>query len=99
ATLHKFQGWADKFLVTPADGIEDLYVSLAGALGPVKLAAIYHDFQAEDSSADYGSEINLVANWAYDSNWSFQLKFASFSSDSSAYTDTDKAWMTVNFKI
>ncbi len=99
ATLHKFQGWADKFLVTPADGIEDLYLSLAGALGPVKLAAIYHDFQAEDSSTDYGSEINLVANWAYDSNWSFQLKFASFSSDSSAYTDTDKAWMTVNFKI
>jgi hypothetical protein len=21
--LHKFQGWSDKFLVTPADGIED----------------------------------------------------------------------------
>ena len=99
ATLHKFQGWADKFLVTPGDGIEDLYVGLAGKLGPVKLAGIYHDFQAEDSSADYGSEIDLVASWAYDKHWSFQLKYASFSSDSSAYTDTYKAWVTVNFKI
>ncbi len=25
ATLHKFQGWADKFLTTPADGIDDRY--------------------------------------------------------------------------
>ena len=29
ATLHKFNGWADKFLVTPAAGLEDLYASLA----------------------------------------------------------------------
>ena len=27
ATLHKFQGWADKFLTTPPNGIEDLYVN------------------------------------------------------------------------
>ncbi|MEH6587000.1 MAG: alginate export family protein [Halioglobus sp.] len=99
ATLHKFQGWADKFLITPGDGIEDLYLGLAGKLGPVKLAGIYHDFQAQDSSDDYGSEINLVATWAYSKNWSFGLKYASFSSDSDAYTDTDKAWLTVNFKI
>ena len=24
ATLHKFQGWADKFTVTPPNGIQDL---------------------------------------------------------------------------
>ena len=68
-------------------------------LGPVKLAGIYHDFSAEDSSEDWGTEIDLVATWVYNKNWSFQLKYASFSSDSDAFTDTDKAWMTVNFKI
>lgn len=99
ATLHKFQGWADKFLVTPADGIEDLYVGLTGKLGPVALGGFYHDFSAEDSSEDWGSEIDLVATWKYDENWSFQLKYASFSSDSDAYSDADKAWMTVQFKI
>lgn len=99
ATLHKFQGWADKFLVTPGDGIEDIYLGLTGKLGPVALGGYYHDFTAEDSGEDWGSEIDLVATWNYNKNWMFQLKYASFSSDSNAYTDTDKAWLTVNFKI
>ena len=29
ATLHKFQGFADKFLTTPANGIRDTYIELA----------------------------------------------------------------------
>lgn len=99
ATLHKFQGWADKFLVTPGDGIEDLYAGLTGKVGPIALGGFYHDFSAEDSGADYGSEIDLVATWVYNKNWSFQLKYAAFSSDSDSYSDADKAWMTVSFKI
>ena len=63
ATLHGFQGWADKFLTTPADGIEDFYLGLSGKLGGVTLGATYHDFQAEESSADFGTEIDLVATW------------------------------------
>ncbi len=99
ATLHAFQGWADIFLVTPGDGIEDAYVGLAGAIGPVKLAGTYHDFQAEDSSDDYGTEIDLVATWPVTPQLSLQLKYAAFSADSPSYVDVDKAWMTVQFKI
>ncbi|MFT6286976.1 MAG: hypothetical protein ACJA09_001728 [Alcanivorax sp.] len=100
ATLHKFQGWADKFLSTPGDGIEDLYAGATGALGPVKLGAFYHEFQAEDSSADFGSEIDLVATWPTSKNLSLQLKYASFSTDNKArFSDTDRLWLTVNFKI
>lgn len=29
ATLHKFNGWADKFLATPGAGLEDTYLSLS----------------------------------------------------------------------
>lgn len=99
ATLHKFQGWADQFLVTPAEGIEDLYLGVAGAIGPVKLAGFYHDFTAEDSGEDYGAEVDLVASYAVTSNLSLQLKYAGFSADSDAYADVDKVWMTVQFKI
>jgi hypothetical protein len=99
ATLHKFQGWADKFLVTPADGIEDLYVGVTGKIGPVKLGGFYHDFSAEDASGDYGSEVDLVATWPYNDLWTFQLKYANFSSDSDNFTDTEKAWLSVIFKI
>ena len=33
ATLHKFQGTADKFLVTPPGGLEDAFVGVAGSIG------------------------------------------------------------------
>lgn len=99
ATLHKFQGWADKFLVTPDDGIEDTYVGLGGKLGPVTLGAVYHDFQAEDSSEDFGTELNLIATYPVNKNWTLQLKYADFESDSDRYADTEKAWVTVQFKI
>ncbi len=99
ATLHKFQGWADKFLGTPGDGIEDIYVGLTGKYSAVKLGAFYHDFSAEDSSEDFGSEIDLVATWAVNKLFTTQLKYASFSSDSDRYDDTDKVWVTLQLKL
>ena len=94
ATLHKWQGWADKFLGTPANGIEDAYVGLAGAIGPVKLAATYHDFGAEEGSADYGKELDIVANYKIADGFSAQLKFADYSADDFA-TDTTKIWFSL----
>ncbi len=100
ATLHKFQGWADKFLVTPEDGIEDVYLGIAGNLGPVSLEATWHDFQAEHGSDDFGSELDLAATWPVNETWSLQLKYANFSADNSAhYEDTQKVWLTVHLKI
>ena len=99
ATLHKFQGWADKFLGTPGDGIEDLYGSIGSTLGPVKLVAVYHDFQAEDSSEDFGTELDLAATWPMTKRFSLQAKYANFNSDSDRYDDTDKFWLTAQYKL
>lgn len=62
ATLHKFNGWADLFLTTPAGGLQDSYVTLAKAFPKVKalpgLNAVvsYHEFDSDVGSVDYGSE-------------------------------------------
>jgi hypothetical protein len=98
ATLHKFQGWADKFLATPDDGIEDIYGSIGTKLGPVKMAVVYHDFQAEDSSEDFGKEWDVVATWAFTEKFYVQAKSAWFNSDSNRYADTDKVWFTAQYK-
>jgi hypothetical protein len=90
ATLHKFNGWADKFAGgTPTDGLEDLYVGVGGRAGPVGLTAIFHDFSAESSSVDYGQEIDLQASWV--SSWKqvFGLKIAAYDADDLAF-DTFK---------
>jgi hypothetical protein len=98
ATLHKFQGWADKFLTTPGDGIEDIYVGVSGKIGPVKLKAVYHDFSAEDSSTSYGTELDLVATWVFAKGFSTQLTYANYDADEFA-TDTIKIWFTLQLKI
>src|SRR3546814_3361296 len=33
ATLHAFNGWADRFLSTPGNGLEDIYVGVGGKHG------------------------------------------------------------------
>ncbi len=59
-TNHAFQGWSDKFLVTPKDGVEDLWVSLGTSIKGVKIMAVYHDFSSDNLDYDYGSELDLL---------------------------------------
>ena len=98
ATLHKFQGWADKFLATPAAGIQDTYLKLAGKLGSTKVALFYHEFDADFGSASLGSEWDLVATYPIKKGISAQLKYATYSADAHA-SDTDKLWLTFSAKF
>lgn len=93
ATLHKFQGWADKFLTTPPAGIEDLSIGIAGAVGKLKLAGTWHDFSANEGGADYGTELDLVATYPITTRLSAQLKYANYDADTFA-TDTTKVWLS-----
>jgi hypothetical protein len=94
ATLHKFQGWADKFLTTPPNGIEDAYVKAGITVAGVALTAFYHDFQSEEGSDDYGNEIDFVANYAFNPQFSAQLKYATYNEgDLITARDTDKIWL------
>ena len=98
ATLHKFQGWGDKFLGTPTNGVEDTYLKFSGKLGAAKLALIVHDFKADFGRADLGSELDVVATYPINKTVSVQLKYASYDADTHA-SDTEKFWMTVNAKF
>ena len=94
-TNHKFNGWADLFLVTPPGGLEDLYIQgTAKALGG-KFSLIYHDFSPQTGSGDYGSEIDFVASWSFMKNYSVLTKFALFDGDSNA-PDTSKFWLMLS---
>ena len=95
ATLHKFQGFADIFLVTPANGIEDTYLKVATTIGPVNLVAFYHDFEAETGGMDYGDEIDFIATYKINDTYSLMFKYAAYDADQWA-TDTDKAWLMVS---
>lgn len=98
ATLHKFQGWADKFLGTPGNGVEDFYIKVATKFDKVGLKAFWHNLEASEGGADYGTELDLVGSYKINKHVSAVVKYSNFSSDGYA-SDTDKLWLMVNAKF
>ncbi len=107
ATLHKFQGWVDKFLTTPANGIDDRYAQLTAnykGVGPLEtLAAIvaYHSYESDRLSIGYGSEFNFSVA-AKKGRFTGTLKYGDYSEGSTAAAravarDTKKLWAQVDF--
>ena len=101
ATLHKFNGWADVFLTTPAQGLVDTYVSLSGKVAGGAWTVMYHDFAADEASAtvdDLGTELDLSYGRSYGANYSAGIKYSAYSGDSGR-ADTDKLWLWVGAKF
>ncbi len=104
ATGHKFQGWADKFLTTPANGIRDLSGGIGyalgkvGILGPVNLVGVYHQFDSDKGSLDYGHEWDAQITVKPRPDLVFIAKYASYNADSFA-TDTDKIWVEFDYAL
>lgn len=102
ATKHAFNGWADQFLATPAAGLVDDYLTLAGTLSDVKLKAVYHDFSADHSSVDYGSELDLLVTRNFGKHYSLGLKYADYDAGTdtaSPGNDTEKFWVWGEFRF
>lgn len=104
ATLHKFNGWADKFLTTPADGLQDFNASAAykvpgnEGLGGTLFKVIYHDFKSDVGDTDYGSEWDLLISKKLNKTFTASVKAAFYKADGFA-TDTDKVWFTLAAKF
>lgn len=96
ATLHKFQGFTDKFLGTPAQGVNDLYVKASTKVGKLALAAIWHQLESDVDSIDYGNELNLTAKYPIADKIGLLVKYANYSADDFS-VDTSKLWGMVTF--
>ncbi|GJL84482.1 MAG: hypothetical protein DHS20C02_02570 [Micavibrio sp.] len=106
ATLHKFNGWADKFLATPVMGLEDSYVKVVYKVDGVhewldgtKFVGVYHDFDSEQGSMDYGDELDLQVSRKlphpdFLKGASIALKYADYDADG-LFTDTKKYWVSL----
>ncbi len=96
-TNHKFNGWADQFLVTPGSGLQDAYLQGTAKVFGGKFSLVYHDFSAQTGGADYGQELDLKANWSFLKHYSILVGFALFDVDSNSpialHSDISKAWL------
>ncbi|MEM9057341.1 MAG: alginate export family protein [Pseudomonadota bacterium] len=104
ATLHKFNGWADLFLATPAAGLDDRYVALSGKVRKFGYSVIYHDFAADaavDGADDLGSEINLLLTRPIGKRYKLGFKYANYSAGSQNFStiDTERLWTWLSAKF
>jgi hypothetical protein len=106
ATMHKFNGWADKFLATPVNGIDDRYASVGylmkgvGRLDTLSASLVYHDLQTQRLGTDLGSEVNLQLQAKYQ-RFVALLKYARYDANEgstpAAYQDTTKVWAQLEY--
>jgi hypothetical protein len=106
ATTHLFDGWADKFLTTPANGLDDRYGTLAYELknlGPfqsVSANATYRSFAAQHVNTNYGSEwdFQISAKWQH---LTTSVLYADYSASGETpiaiARDTHKFWVQTEF--
>lgn len=100
-TNFKFQGWADKFLTTPPNGVRDLYAG--GGYGwkkvlgadAITLSGTWHRFRSDRLGQAYGREIDLIAS-AKVRRATVSARYARYRADAFA-TDTDKAWLQIDW--
>lgn len=102
ATKHKFNGWADKFLGTPAAGLNDMNVMVgykAKGFGVAK--AVYHTFNSNVGSTNYGSELDLLYKTKISSfnNVTGMVKAAMFTEGDAGLGDTTKVWLMADYKF
>lgn len=102
-TNFKFQGWADIFLTTPANGVRDLYVGggygwkQMGPFTGVTLAASWHRFDSDRLDQHYGDEIDLIAS-AKVRKVALSVRYARYDARAMA-SGTEKLWLQADWAI
>lgn len=103
ATLHKFQGWADKFLSTPLVGLKDTYLGATLNLSGYGLTLVAHTYEGDADGADYGDELDLQLSKTFAKRYTLTAKYADYSqgdvATGLALSDTAKAWLMAEAKF
>lgn len=103
AALFKWQGWANKFLTTPPNGVRDLYGTAAlgwKKLGPADTAALsatFHRFRSDRLDQHYGTEWDLLATVKH-GRTSLSARYARYRARAFA-TDTSKVWLEADWTL
>ncbi len=111
-TNHLFQGWADVFLTTPRQGLEDTFLTVTGKIEKVSVYAAYHTFRSDEKfqsigklGDQYGTEFNARLAYPVNKNLVTKFEYAKFNEQDvygsriSAARKGDKQiiWLTAHY--
>ncbi len=108
ATLHAFNGWADMFLTTPANGLKDFYLKAAYVLPAdfiemrsLTATVFYHDFTTDNLTQGIGSEWDASLELAVDPQTSLLAKYSAYRGAGAAFggfPDKSIFWLQLAYK-
>jgi hypothetical protein len=104
-TNHAYQGWADRFVVTPDDGIQDYYLTGIIKTFGASFVAVYHDLNSDNLDYNYGEELDLMVTKKFLKHYLVGVKYSDYSADRNANNsgataaDVSKfwAWVQISF--
>ena len=102
ATLHKFNGWADLFTTTPANGLQDIYGGMTYAFAKGKGlpglngAATYHEYDSAIGGVNFGHEWDASVGLKLLRGVNGLIKYADYKARGFG-VDTSKFWLQVEF--
>ena len=106
-TNHAFNGWVDKFLTTPVNGLVDSNVTLQHVfksdnkfIDGAKALIRYHKFRAQNANPimDYGSEVDFFLEKSFKNNLTIGLQSGRYKAKG-LYTNTSKVMPYVSYKF
>ncbi len=95
-----FQGWTNQFLVTPNNGIRDVFGTVSTVLdrGNTVLTGVYHDFTDDTGQLHYGKEWDFTAVKKFGKHYSLLARYAYYDADRFS-TDTQRIWVQGNISF
>lgn len=98
ATLHKFNGWTDKYLIPPPEGVSDVWFGASKKFAGVTLSGFYHDFSAAEGDREDGREVGVSLVFKPLDKLAVHAKLARYWAEDFA-SDTTKAWLMVSWNM
>jgi hypothetical protein len=106
---HAYQGAADRFLVTPGDGIRDLFLTVTLRIAGFQFIAANHRFTSDNAGYEYGREWDLALERPLGGNFLIGLQYANYRADRNALNvarnsasgqafDLTKFWAYLQYK-
>ena len=110
-TNHLFQGWVDKFLATPKEGIQDSFVTATYKVADFVFFADYHQIKSDTNfnivgggtGNKFGTEWNVATTYNYSKNILAKVEYGKFKEDdqyvatANRIRDTQKLWLTAMY--
>lgn len=108
-TNHAFQGSADRFLITPGDGVRDIFATLSMKVFGAQFSTSYHVLDADRNGYRYGAEWDLLVERVFAKRFLAGLKYADYHADRNALNlarnttsgqafDLTRFWVYLQFK-